>query len=259
MLRLSRLSSAWFRRFLSLDDDSSEPEIGIKMILVDYYVRSLSYTLFLIFSSIVLLKAYGKATKRSRKRRFLFLFMTLQLPWFTMLFILSGFDTYLDPVPVTIMILCILMGINEIKNNVFDLGKKKWRSPVSSTSECNGLAIALSNNINQLERPPQSLENGNSTQPIQNSLASVSAEYGKITWKGLGFREFSEHKKKLEEILYLNDHDYLTGLYNRRVYEEELKRLDTKTNLPLTLVMGDVNGLKLLNDAFPPDIRWVMS
>lgn len=49
---------------------------------------------------------------------------------------------------------------------------------------------------------------------------------------------------------YLGFHDQLTGLYNRRFYEDELKRLDTKRNLPLTIAMGDVNGLKLVNDSF---------
>ncbi|MPM35575.1 hypothetical protein SDC9_82168 [bioreactor metagenome] len=53
-----------------------------------------------------------------------------------------------------------------------------------------------------------------------------------------------------EDIKYLSYHDQLTGLYNRRFYEEELKRLDTERNLPLTLIMADVNGLKLTNDAF---------
>jgi diguanylate cyclase (GGDEF)-like protein len=42
----------------------------------------------------------------------------------------------------------------------------------------------------------------------------------------------------------------LTGLYNRRFYEEELLRLDAAKNLPVTLVLADVNGLKLTNDAF---------
>jgi len=53
-----------------------------------------------------------------------------------------------------------------------------------------------------------------------------------------------ERKKKEVEILYLSYHDHLTGLYNRRFYEEELKRLDTKRNLPMSIVMGDVNGFK---------------
>ena len=52
------------------------------------------------------------------------------------------------------------------------------------------------------------------------------------------------------EIKHLSFHDYLTGIYNRAFIEEELHRLDTERQLPLTLVIGDVNGLKIINDAF---------
>ncbi|WP_050740087.1 diguanylate cyclase domain-containing protein [Acetobacterium bakii] len=62
--------------------------------------------------------------------------------------------------------------------------------------------------------------------------------------------DITDRKKKEEEILYLIYHDHLTGLYNRRFYEEELIRLDTEDNQPITLVMADVNGLKLINDSF---------
>ena len=77
----------------------------------------------------------------------------------------------------------------------------------------------------------------------------------KIEWNGeeagLYFAmDITERKSTEEKILYLSYYDQLTGLYNRRFYEEELERLDTKKNLPLTIVMADVNGLKLTNDAF---------
>jgi len=62
--------------------------------------------------------------------------------------------------------------------------------------------------------------------------------------------DITEIKKKQEEIERLSFHDQLTGLYNRRFYEEELMRLDTQRNWPLTIVMGDINGLKLINDSF---------
>ena len=61
-----------------------------------------------------------------------------------------------------------------------------------------------------------------------------------------------ERKKAEEEIRYLSLKDKLTGLYNRTYFEEELKRLNTKRQLPLSFIMGDVNGLKLINDAFGP-------
>jgi len=66
-------------------------------------------------------------------------------------------------------------------------------------------------------------------------------------------RDITEKKKAEEKIKYLSFHDVLTGLYNRAYFEEELKRLDTERQLPLTIVMGDVNGLKLMNDAYGHD------
>ena len=54
----------------------------------------------------------------------------------------------------------------------------------------------------------------------------------------------------MEKLEWVSNTDPLTGLYNRRFYEEELKRLDTERNLPMTIVMADVNGLKLINDSF---------
>lgn len=59
-----------------------------------------------------------------------------------------------------------------------------------------------------------------------------------------------EFMKKSEGIRYLSYHDVLTGLYNRRFYEDEIKRVNTEQNLPISIIIGDVNGLKLVNDAF---------
>ncbi|MFO7941518.1 MAG: diguanylate cyclase [Bacillota bacterium] len=53
-------------------------------------------------------------------------------------------------------------------------------------------------------------------------------------------------ERRLEEMSY---RDELTGLYNRRFFEEESHRLDVKRQFPLSIVMVDVNGLKLVNDS----------
>lgn len=63
-------------------------------------------------------------------------------------------------------------------------------------------------------------------------------------------RNVTKQRRYQERIEYLSYHDQLTGLYNRRFFEEELNRLDTQRNFPLCIVMADVNGLKLINDSF---------
>ena len=87
------------------------------------------------------------------------------------------------------------------------------------------------------------------------SLRWVEMNSVLIEWQGkpatLNFQtDITKRKQSEDAILYLSYHDQLTGLYNRRFYEEELKRLDTERNFPISLVMADVNGLKLTNDAF---------
>ncbi|MBA7508847.1 hypothetical protein ES705_00780 [subsurface metagenome] len=61
---------------------------------------------------------------------------------------------------------------------------------------------------------------------------------------------FFEKRKTEEKLKYISFHDKLTGLYNRFYLEEEIARLDTKRQLPISIVMGDLNALKLINDAF---------
>lgn len=62
--------------------------------------------------------------------------------------------------------------------------------------------------------------------------------------------DVSDREEAIEEIRYLSYHDHLTSLYNRRFFEAEVNRLDVPRNWPITLIMGDVNGLKLINDSF---------
>ncbi len=63
-------------------------------------------------------------------------------------------------------------------------------------------------------------------------------------------RDITDRKKQEEKILYLNYHDILTGLYNRTFFEKEKVNIDKEENLPLSVIIGDINGLKLINDGF---------
>ncbi len=63
------------------------------------------------------------------------------------------------------------------------------------------------------------------------------------------YTDITKRKQDEAEIKYLSYHDKLTGLYNRAFFEEELQRINTQRQLPIGLIIGDVNGLKLVNDA----------
>ncbi|NLL41081.1 MAG: diguanylate cyclase, partial [Synergistaceae bacterium] len=64
------------------------------------------------------------------------------------------------------------------------------------------------------------------------------------------FMDNTERKKSEENIRYLTYHDPLTDIHNRLFFEKEVPLSDTEENLPISVIFGDVNGLKLTNDIF---------
>lgn len=52
------------------------------------------------------------------------------------------------------------------------------------------------------------------------------------------------------QLYHLSNYDQLTNLHNRRFFEKQLAIMDVEENLPLGIIMADVNGLKLINDSF---------
>ncbi len=85
---------------------------------------------------------------------------------------------------------------------------------------------------------------------LEDSAAPIFDEAGTMTGVVLVFRDITEKKEQRKKIEYMSFHDSLTGLYNRRFFEEEMSRLDTERNLPISILIGDVNNLKLTNDIF---------
>lgn len=106
---------------------------------------------------------------------------------------------------------------------------------------------------------------------IENEESDLINEYGKVALEG-GTREYELYSSilknyykikifspekyffitifhKIPELEY-KYHDTLTGLYNRIHNEIEKKRLDNNKMLPFSVILGDINGLKLINDVF---------
>ena len=86
--------------------------------------------------------------------------------------------------------------------------------------------------------------------PIADSAAPIRGEDGHTHGVVMVFRDIRIEKEQQEKILFLSYHDSLTGLYNRRFIESEIMRLEAANQLAVSVIMGDVNGLKIANDVF---------
>ncbi|PKM55702.1 MAG: hypothetical protein CVV00_02980 [Firmicutes bacterium HGW-Firmicutes-5] len=60
--------------------------------------------------------------------------------------------------------------------------------------------------------------------------------------------EIEERKKSEARIKFKSYHDELTGLHNRAYYNEQLEYYEKIKKIPLSIVLGDLNGLKITND-----------
>ncbi|PKM84401.1 MAG: hypothetical protein CVU86_07455 [Firmicutes bacterium HGW-Firmicutes-11] len=60
--------------------------------------------------------------------------------------------------------------------------------------------------------------------------------------------DITDLRMKEEKIHYLSRHDTLTGLYNRIHFETERERLSDPSYIPLSFIVIDINGLKLVNE-----------
>lgn len=83
---------------------------------------------------------------------------------------------------------------------------------------------------------------------IEDSAAPILGADGDIQGAVMVFRDVTDKKIKQDEIVFLSYHDSLTTLYNRRYVEEKMRQMEELESYPLSIILGDINGLKMVND-----------
>lgn len=80
-------------------------------------------------------------------------------------------------------------------------------------------------------------------QGLYDESGNIEAIEGIVT-------DITEQKQKEKQIIYLNYHDYMTGLFNRKYYDDILAEMDREELLPLSIIIADINGVRLINNAY---------
>lgn len=132
--------------------------------------------------------------------------------------------------------------IEEVLNIINETTREKCENPAKE--------VLKSMNVVEIQNHTILISTEGIERPIEGSASPIKDINGDTKGVVMVFRDVTEKKRQHEYIKHLSYRDQLTGLYNRRFFEEELNRLDVANNLPLSLIMADVNGLKLANDAF---------
>ncbi len=136
--------------------------------------------------------------------------------------------------------------LGEQFSNVLRLVNEETEAPVSSPIEKvleTGEIVGLANHTALINR------NGEKT-PIADGASPIRDESGQIYGVVMVFRDVTQEKQQRDKIEHIMSHDSMTGLYNRWYMEELLNQYDQAKSGNCVLIMGDLNGLKLVNDAF---------
>ncbi len=276
----------WVNARLVLFDSSS---LIVKEYNTLYFV-SVAYSSMLILAGIIItlintIKLFIKPDGQNRWKKF-FLIPYISIPWLVILVKSLGFNPfpYIDEIPVVTAI-CTLIIIpflnrNHIKEimpiafetifenmddglilidgneNILKLNSASQKIFNTSIMKAAGKSVNyLLSEVN--ENPDVFLGNkdlkigNNGEQHFYNTRQTkLKDSSGKPLGKVISLRDITKIRKAEENIRYLSFYDKLTRVYNRAFFDIELKRLNTERQMPLSLVIGDVNGLKIVNDAF---------
>ncbi len=84
-------------------------------------------------------------------------------------------------------------------------------------------------------------------------LSPILDDQGEVKQFVEWVRDITPDRRRMEHLRHMMFLDRLTGLYSRAFAEVEIGRLNTERQLPLSLIIGDINGLKLFNDSLGYD------
>lgn len=131
-----------------------------------------------------------------------------------------------------------------IGESLSKLMPKKYRS--RHTSSLNALAAGGEPHILGQLVQVDGIRKDGTIFPIELVLSSYTVNEKKF-FSGI-IRDITVRRQLEIALEYQSTHDILTGLFNRQYYEAEIKKLQNSRQIPISILMIDVDHLKKVND-----------
>jgi len=250
-----------------------------------YWVHIVYYNVALLISNIIFLRIFIKSHSRFKKQTVI-IFLSTLIPWITMFIYLSGIITWpldINPFSFTIMAIILYIGVKKqylidivpiardlVFENIYD---------AAFVLDNNGLIIDYNRSAENILSNQESII-GKNIKDVLNELSSSindnqdlqivtettineriyniqNIPLTSIKNKSMGYifllRDITEYRMMAEKLQKLAITDELTGIYNRRKFNEvALMGLNRakRNKTPLSIIIIDIDHFKIVNDTY---------
>lgn len=251
-----------------------------------YWIHIVYHNIMLLMSNIIFLIIYFKSYSRYRSQTAILFFSTL-IPWITMIIYLSGIIQWqldINPFSFSVMGMILYFGVKKQNLiNIIPIG----RDIVFENMYDAALVLNINGTIVDYNRAAETLFDKNTVilgKNIKELLSDVllfdynsnnsAQQFNEITMNNkiynvqylplrsvknnpMGFifilRDITEYRKLSDQLHELAITDELTGLFNRRKFNEIALRefiRAKRNNSPLSIIMIDIDYFKKINDSY---------
>jgi len=255
-----------------------------------FWVHTVYSYLMIVLSLLVLMNKFVNSPPIYRRQSGFLLFGCLMTWLLNMVFVVENSDKYpLDPTPVSFLLILVIFywglfqyGVQRIVPLARDLIVENMEDLVLALDNADRIIDinpSLKNRLKEfniqsnfmggnmldlLNRIPHLRDQvvdysgtkniiwgeGEKERYYEIKRTSVIDKDGNNIGSLIILHDITNIQKVMKKLEYLTCYDQLTGLYNRTIFEIELDRLDSERQLPISIIVGDVNGLKMINNAF---------
>lgn len=144
---------------------------------------------------------------------------------------------------------------NHYASELFDFGleREKPLNRLIATEDQDKLYLFLRDTVQSKNGGTVEVSTANTTENKRIRLISQwtdPADNGDRAVMHIAVIDETKAYRYRSQVEYLSYHDQLTGLFNRRYFDQALQEITQGNNHPVSLVVADVNGLKLVNDTY---------